>query len=361
MASPASRPTTDVEPPKRGQDVIAEAACADHRGDDHHVEREHDDLIDADEQLRPRRGQHDLEQHLPARGACHGAVLDDLARHGLQRRHGHAHHWRHGIDHGRDQRRHRSEAEQEQDRYEIGEDRHRLHEIEDRLHDPPRDRNAVAEDAEQHAAGHAERHGNRDRGERRHGACPLAEHGEVEEGASRKQRKTHAPEAIAERCHDPDHGDPRQRRRELHRCRAASAQEPGREDRGCRGQRHIKEGADRARGVPEGEQAEGCVFHQPLHEARDCLIQSEPPPRRDLLEPAWNRAIGHGKGGDRQHGKGNPDEVRSRCSRRRRPLVPCCCRRHHASVAPMSTDMTAARSTTPMMVPSASCTAKASA
>ena len=83
MASPASRPAADVEPPKRGQDVIAEAARTDHRGDDHHVEREHDDLIDADEKLRPRCGKHHLEQHLPSRGACHGAVLDDLARHGL--------------------------------------------------------------------------------------------------------------------------------------------------------------------------------------------------------------------------------------------------------------------------------------
>ena len=73
----------DVEPPKRGQDVIAEAARTDHRGDDHHVEREHDDLIDADEKLRPRCGKHHLEQHLPSRGACHGAVLDDLARNGL--------------------------------------------------------------------------------------------------------------------------------------------------------------------------------------------------------------------------------------------------------------------------------------
>ena len=83
MARPASIPRADVEPPKRGQDVIAEAAGADHRGDDHHVEREHDDLVDADDQLRPRRGEHDLEQHLPSRGAGHGAVLDDLARHGL--------------------------------------------------------------------------------------------------------------------------------------------------------------------------------------------------------------------------------------------------------------------------------------
>ena len=155
----------------------------------------------------------------------------------------------------------------------------------------------------QHAAGHAERHGNHDRGERHHGACPLAEDGEVEEGASRQQRKTHAPEAIAERRHDPDHRDPRQRRQELHRRRAASAQRARSRRCGRRGQRHIEDGADRARRVPEGEQAEGCVFHQPLHEARDCLIQSEPPRGGISLSQPGIVPSGRQKEDNRQHGK----------------------------------------------------------
>ena len=270
-------PAPDVEPPQRGEDVIAKPASADHRGDDHHVEREHDDLIDAHEKLRPRGGKHDFEQHLPPRGAGHGAVLDDLVRHGLERGHRHANHGRHGIDHGRDQRRHRPEAEQKQDRDEIGEDRHRLHEIEDRLHDPPCDRNAIAENAEQHSSGHAERHRDRDRGERRHGARPLPEHREVQKCAPRQQSETRPPEAIAERRRDPDHGNPRQWRRKLYGCRPASAKQSRREDRGRRRERHVEEGADRARRLPEGEQAEGCVFHQPLHEIGDCLVQSKPP------------------------------------------------------------------------------------
>ena len=174
--------------------------------------------------------------------------------------------------------------------------------------------NAIAEDAEQHSAGHAERHGNGDRGERRHGARPLTEHGEVEKGASREQRETHAPEAIAERGGDPDDGNPRQWRRELHRRRAASAQKSRREDRGRGGERHIEEGADRARRLSEGEQAEGRVLHQPFHEARDCRVQSEPPLRRDLPQPARNRAVG-------QRRRKRPPARQSRSTRRARPRL----------------------------------------
>ena len=75
---------------------------------------------------------------------------------------------------------------------------------------------AEAEDAEQDSASDPEGHRNRDRGKRRHGACPLPEHREVEKGAAGKQGKAYSPETIAERRGDPDNCDPRQRRRELH-------------------------------------------------------------------------------------------------------------------------------------------------
>ena len=45
----------------------------------------------------------------------------------------------------------RAEAEEEEDRHEIGEDRHGLHEVEDRRDRPLDQRHAVAEDAEQQA------------------------------------------------------------------------------------------------------------------------------------------------------------------------------------------------------------------
>ena len=55
MASPASMACADLQRAQRQQHVVAEAAGADHRGDDHHVQRQHDDLVDADHQRRPRR------------------------------------------------------------------------------------------------------------------------------------------------------------------------------------------------------------------------------------------------------------------------------------------------------------------
>ena len=70
--------------------------------------------------------------------AGHAAELDDLARHAASASMRDPHHRRHGIDDGGDQRRDRAEAEQEQDRQQIGEDRHGLHQVEDRRDDAAR-------------------------------------------------------------------------------------------------------------------------------------------------------------------------------------------------------------------------------
>ena len=75
----------------------------------------------------------------------------------------------------------RPEAEQEEDRHQIGEDRHGLHQVEDRPHRPLERRPAIAGEAEEQAAGDADRHRDQDRGERQHRALPLAEDGEIEE------------------------------------------------------------------------------------------------------------------------------------------------------------------------------------
>ena len=76
----------DVEPAQRGEHVEAEAAGADHRGDDHHVERQHDHLVDADHQPRAgRTGTMHLPDQLARRAADHPAEVDDLVRHAAQR------------------------------------------------------------------------------------------------------------------------------------------------------------------------------------------------------------------------------------------------------------------------------------
>ena len=49
------QPVADGEAAQRGEHVAAEAAGADHRGDDDHVERQHDHLVDADHQAGARR------------------------------------------------------------------------------------------------------------------------------------------------------------------------------------------------------------------------------------------------------------------------------------------------------------------
>ena len=208
---------------------------------------------------------------------------------------------------------------------------------------------------------HAERHGDRDRGERDHGARPLTEHREVEKGA--------ACERAQGACPRSDNRAPRRPRPRRAKAMAAgaasplspSAQEPGREDRGRGGERHVEEGAHRARCLPEGEQAEGRVVHQPLHEARDCLVEPEPPLRRNLLEPAGIVRIG---GTAKEASPARQTRSTTTAQREalvaRCPLVPGGCRRHHCLRGARSAlDMTAARSTTPTSVPSASCTAKA--
>ena len=87
MARPASIACADLQRAQRQQHVIAEAAGADHRGDDHHVERQHDDLVDADHQRRPRRRDEHAPQLLPR--ACSRPSSPkslDFRRHARQRR-----------------------------------------------------------------------------------------------------------------------------------------------------------------------------------------------------------------------------------------------------------------------------------
>ncbi len=54
----------------------------------------------------------------------------------LKRQHRDPDHRRHGVDDGRDDRGDRAEAEEQEDRHQIGEDRHGLHQVEERRDRP---------------------------------------------------------------------------------------------------------------------------------------------------------------------------------------------------------------------------------
>jgi hypothetical protein len=191
-------PGADVEPAQGRQHVVAEPAGTDHGRDDHHVEREHDHLVDAHHQRRPGGRELHPPEQLAVGAAGHPAVFGDLVGHLAQRQHGDADHGRHGVDDGRQHRRDRAEAEEDQDGHEIGEDRDGLHQVEDRAEQFLDPRRAVAGDAEQEAGAGGEGDGDDDRRERDHGTLPLAEDGEVAEGDDDQKGQPAAADAPGE-------------------------------------------------------------------------------------------------------------------------------------------------------------------
>ena len=198
----------DGQAPERGQHIVTKPPGADHRGDDHHVQRQHDDLIDADHQGRARRRDHHFPHELARRASRHATEFNGLLGHQLEGQQGAAHHGRHRIDHGGDHRRHRAEAEQIQHRHQIGEHRHGLHEVEERRDDRLAARAPRSPDADQQTDDHAERHGDDDRGQGHHGAVPLAEDREIEETAAHQQAEPLTPRMIAEHGRQRHDGDP---------------------------------------------------------------------------------------------------------------------------------------------------------
>ena len=113
--------------------------------------RQHDALGDAGHDRRQRVGQLDLEQELALGRAERLAGLDELRRHRRDAEMGQPDRRRHGEDHGRDQARHRAEAEQDQGRDQVDEGRDRLHQVEDRPHRRVEPRPVRGGDAERHA------------------------------------------------------------------------------------------------------------------------------------------------------------------------------------------------------------------
>jgi len=217
MASPGLEARADVQPPQRRQHVEAQAAGADHRGDDHHVERQHDHLVDADHQA-VARGRH---QHtpcgLPAGAADHLGQVADFGRDGLQGQRGHPRHRRHGVNDGGDDRGRRPEAEQKKDRHQIGKHGYRLHQVEDRRQRDLKASPAIGRDPEQQAARHADRYGDQDRSQRHHRAGPLAEHGQEAETGHDQETEPPSASVVAHQADDRDHRNPGQRRQVLDR------------------------------------------------------------------------------------------------------------------------------------------------
>ena len=237
----------------------------------------------------------------------------NLARYTANGEDGDADHRRHGVDDGGNDRGDRAEAEQEQDRHEIGEDRHGLHQVEDRPHGALEGRPAHAGKAEEQSAGDAEGNRDQDRGERDHGALPLTEDGEIDKAGGEQDREIAAAGAKREEAGDRRHRDPRKRRQNLDGVRPLAVQEA----RGERRERdlvgHIDRGGDAARQIGEGEEAEGGVVDQPGHRRRyprlhrylgDSGIGHRP--RREAVAPEEE----HGGGADDCDPRG-PEELRT--------------------------------------------------
>ena len=154
---------------------------ADDRGDDHHAERGHGGLIDAEHDLRQCRRDLDLPEALARRAARHDRRFDDIRRYPPQPEDGVAHHRRGGVDRAGDQADDGAEPEQEEDRNEVGECRDRLHQIEGRLDDSIEPFEAERENAEEQAEADGDRHRDGDQRKRGHALVPVADNHHVAE------------------------------------------------------------------------------------------------------------------------------------------------------------------------------------
>ena len=240
-----------------------------------------------DHQGRPGRRHHHLPQQLAARCSRPCGRTRRPRSGPPQGQHGAADHGRHGIDDGRDHRRHRAEAEQEQDRHQIGEDRHRLHEIEDRRDDRS-NRRAVPQMPSSRPPHDAQRHRDDDRGQGHHGAVPLAEDHQVEETGADQQaasRQPSRPGAQHDDHHHGDPGDPAGGVTHLARRIAPNTSSKPEASRPLAAvqERLVEQPGDGAGQLLEGEQAEIGLVDQPLHEVAD------PEAQRHDCQPADSR------------------------------------------------------------------------
>ena len=177
-----------------------------------HRQTQHDDLVDADHQRRPRRRQLDLPQHLPIRAAGHDAGLAHLRRHALEAEDGQARHHRKSEDDGGDGAGLVADADEDGDRDHVGEMRQRLHDVEDRPQQLLEPRLLVGDDAERRPdrAGDRRRHQHHRQGD--HRQFPFAEDRHVGETDAGNDAEPAALQVPAEHDRQAGYGNPGQAR-----------------------------------------------------------------------------------------------------------------------------------------------------
>ena len=185
----------DLQLLKREQQLLTEARGADERGDDHHGQRLHDDLVEAEQQGLFRRRNFDLPQQLARRAARHAARLDDVLRHGADAEHRAACHGRQRKAERRQHGRHLAEAEEDHRGAEIGHVRRGLHHVENGIEHALGSRVAGGPDAERQPQHGRERHRHHDDGESLHGIRPQAEDGKIEGCGAAEDGKPSVPPA----------------------------------------------------------------------------------------------------------------------------------------------------------------------
>ena len=176
-------------------DDVAEPAAPDQSGDDHQREREHDRLVDRQEQLAPRQRELHLEQRLRLGGSEGAGRLDRVGRDPPDAERGDAHRGRDRVDHRADHRGGRADGEQDHHRHQVGERRDDLHGVE-RGRDGAQDAfPAAGQDPDRHADQEGEDDRRQHQGERLHALLPEPHEGERDERREHGERRSRAAEA----------------------------------------------------------------------------------------------------------------------------------------------------------------------
>ena len=167
----------------------AKTGHADERSKNDHRKREHDDLVDTNEDLGPGRRQVHVAQHLPAGRTIHLPRLDDFGGDFLQTKHSHQNHGRDGIDNRRDASRRRPDLEEDHRGQQVGEERQCLQHGQYRQKKRLEAGRLPREDSKHQAQrkGNWRRHDKHRK--RLHRQFPLSDQRDPDEGRAGKQRK----------------------------------------------------------------------------------------------------------------------------------------------------------------------------
>ena len=195
-----------------------------------------------------------------------------------------SHRRREGIEDARDQSHHGPEAEQEQNRQQVGEGGHRLHQVERRGEDSLRALRVERERAQRESDPYRARHRDCDQRQRVHRLGPVADDEHVEDREEREHRQ------------------PPPRDRPRHESQHGKRDRPGQpvQQLAHRGHRHVDCGRERAEGRADR-------VHAPLHEHVEPRRDRHHPGVGVLDEPAG--AVLHRQEGEGGQDQTNPDPV----------------------------------------------------